>query len=181
MQKFMDRFSSAADMFGLKINISKTYPRPSCSISVLQCTLNCKRVLRSVMNHWRHPGNSLTWAAPSQTPALQVWKWKGGSNPPRRPMVRYRRDSGAVMTTAQKPKWRFTQLKSSLACSIPSSVPLFTADTSWLWQDSSFATYAPSWRDHIRWGTTPCSLSQYWGPNNHVTASLGRSICTSDG
>ena len=37
-----------------------------------------------------------------------------------------------------------TQLQSSLACSIPSSAPLFTAGTSWLWQDSNFATYVPS-------------------------------------
>ena len=119
---------------------------------------------------------------------LQTWKWKGGSNPPGRPMVRYKRDPGAVMTSAQKPKWRFTQLQSSLACSIPSRAPLFTAGTLWLWQVSSFATYAVRHPQHQvarpyprRWGTAPCSHSQCWSPNNRVTASpLGRT-CTSDG
>ena len=126
--------------------LRSTYPRPSCTTSLLQCPLNCQRQLRSMMNHWRRLSISLTWAAPSQTPTLRIWKWKGGSNLPGRPMVRYKRDSGSIMTSVQKPKWRFTQLQSSLACFIPSSAPLFTAGTSWLWQDSSFATYAPSLR-----------------------------------
>ena len=56
--------------------------------------------------------------------SLQIWDWKGGCNLPRRPMVRYKKDSGAAITSAQKPKWRFTQLQSSLL----SSTPLFTVD-----------------------------------------------------
>ena len=45
---------------------------------------------------------------------LQTWKWKGGSNPPGRPMVRYKRDPGAVMTSAQK-----NQSEGLLSCSHP--------------------------------------------------------------
>lgn len=37
-------------------------------------------------------------------PTTQTRKWKGGSNPPQGHMVRYKRDSGAVMTSTQKPK-----------------------------------------------------------------------------
>jgi len=65
--------------------LRSTYPRPSCSTSLLQCPLNCQRWLRSMMNHWRRLSLLLTWAAPSQTPTLQIWKWKGGSNLPGRP------------------------------------------------------------------------------------------------
>ena len=72
--------------------LRSTYPRPSCTTSLLQCPLNCQRQLRSMMNHWRRLSLSLTWAAPSQTPTLRIWKWKGGSNLPGRPMVRYKRD-----------------------------------------------------------------------------------------
>ena len=50
--------------------LRSTYLRPSCSTSLLQCPLYCQRRLRSMMNHWRQPSPSLTWAAPSQTPAL---------------------------------------------------------------------------------------------------------------
>ena len=99
MQQIVDRFSSAADMFGLKINISKTelfYQPPPMSIELPETITVHDEPLKTT--------ESFTWAAPSQTPTLQTWKWKGGSNPPRRPMVRYKRDSGAVMTSAQKPK-----------------------------------------------------------------------------
>ena len=90
IQQIVDRFSSAAALFGLMINISKTellfQPPPMSGQS------------RLMKNHWRQPSLSITWAALLQTPTLQIWKWKGGSIPPRRPMVHFRRDSGAVMT-----------------------------------------------------------------------------------
>ena len=117
------------------------------------------------MNHWRQPSLSLTWAAQSQTPTLQTWKWKGGSNPSWRPMVRYKRDSGAVTTSAQKPKWRFSQLQSSLACSIPSSAPL-------LYRRHIMALTRLHPQHQVArpyprcWGTVLCSHSHCWSPNN---------------
>ena len=94
MQQIVDRSSSAADMLGLKIIISKTellYQPPPMSIELPETITVHGEPLKTTEPVFHLPA----WAAPSQTSTLQVWKWKGGSNPPRRPMVRYRRDSGA--------------------------------------------------------------------------------------
>ena len=93
MQQIVDRSSSAADMFGLKINISKTeliYQPPPISIGLPETITVHDEALKTIDSFTNWAAVSLT--STQEDPIRHEGLWCAT------------RDSGAVMTSAQKPK-----------------------------------------------------------------------------
>ena len=133
MQQIVDRFSSAADIFGLKINISKTellYHPPPMSIELPETIPVHDEPLKTTES-FTYLGSTVT---NTNSAGLEV----------------ERRIQSATKTygAIQKRLWSCndTSTKTKVKVCLVAVIPclLFTAGTSWLWQDSSFAIYTPS-------------------------------------
>ena len=120
--------------------LKSTFPRPSCSNSLLQRPLDYQRPLLSMMNHWRQPSLSLT-VTNTTSANLEVER---RIQPATKAYGTLQKRLWSCHDISTKTKVKVYSISVILACSIPSSAPLFTIDISWLWQDSSFPSYAPS-------------------------------------